>query len=91
MGIHLPDWDDYQALLNRVEALEAALAARPEQREWLTIPAAAKYLGRSEDAIRKLIDRLDVDKHQELPGGRITLSRDELDAALANHNAKSQG
>ena len=89
MSTNLPDWDDYQALLDRVEALEAALAAAPEQREWLTIPAAAAYLGRSEDAIRKLIDRLGIDKHQELRGGRVTLNRDELDAALANHNAKS--
>lgn len=86
VSAHVPIAEEFAALAARVTELEARLAATLKQSDWLTIRAAATYLGRSEDAVYKIVERHGIDKHQEIKGGRIMLRRDELDAAVANHN-----
>jgi excisionase family DNA binding protein len=49
---------------------------------WLTVRDAARYLGLSEHATRKLLDRHAIPRHQLVPGGRILLRRTDLDAYL---------
>jgi excisionase family DNA binding protein len=80
----VPTAEEFAALAARVEVLEALLAAPAEPREWLTIPQAAQHTGLSEAAVRKLIDRLGLDKHQEVRGGRVLVRRADLDTALTN-------
>jgi excisionase family DNA binding protein len=87
MSETVPTMADFQALADRVAELEARLtSATTTTPEWLTIPVAANYLGLSQDAVYKLVNRHGIDKHQEVRGGRIILRRTELDAALANRN-----
>lgn len=85
MRATVPTGEEFDALLARVEALEAQLAAPTNPPEWLTVKAAADYTGLTEDAIRKLVDRRGVPKNQEVAGGRILLRRTDLDAALARN------
>jgi excisionase family DNA binding protein len=49
---------------------------------WLTVADAARYLSLSEHAVRKLLDRHAIPRHQLVPGGRILLRRTDLDAYL---------
>jgi excisionase family DNA binding protein len=67
-----------------IAALAAALPAPPPQETpvWLTVVQAAEYLGLTSHAVRKLIERGRLPKHQPVPGGRILLRRDEADAYL---------
>jgi excisionase family DNA binding protein len=73
--------EEFEALAARVADLEARIA-EPAVSEWLTIRGAAEYLDLSEPAIRKLIDRGRIPKHQHTAGGRIMLRRDEIDRCL---------
>jgi excisionase family DNA binding protein len=82
MSANVPTSEEFAALQARVEALEARLAAPAAQPDWLTIPAASEYTGLTEHAVRKLIDRLGIDKHQHVPGGRVLIHRTDLDNAL---------
>lgn len=84
MSVSVPTADEFQALCERVAELEARLAASAAPSPWLTIPATADYLGLTEHATRKFIDRHGIDKHQHVPGGRILVHRDDLDAHLAH-------
>jgi excisionase family DNA binding protein len=74
--------DEFAALLARVADLEARLAATTAPSPWLSIQAAASYLGLTEHATRKFIDRRQIPKHQEVRGGRVLICRADLDAAL---------
>jgi excisionase family DNA binding protein len=80
-GIGVPvELDD-----NALAVIAAAVTAKAEpnpQPEWLTINAASEYTGLSVAAVRKLIDRLGIDKHQEVKGGRVLIRRTDLDHAL---------
>jgi excisionase family DNA binding protein len=49
---------------------------------WFTVRAAADYLGLTEHAVRKLVERQRISKHQHVEGGRIMLRRADLDAYL---------
>jgi hypothetical protein len=78
----VPTIEEFQALAARVANLEAQLATTTAPSPWLNLRAASEYLGLSEHATRKFLDRHGLDKHQHIPGGRILIHRDHLDNAL---------
>jgi excisionase family DNA binding protein len=81
----VPTSEEFAALAARVTELEARLAADELTTwPWLTVKQAAAYLGLTEHATRKFIDRHHTDKHQHVPGGRILVHRDDLDTALSD-------
>jgi excisionase family DNA binding protein len=88
MSVTVVTAEEYQALVARVEELEQRLAVPQTQPDWLTVKGAAAHTGLSEHAIRKLIDRLGIDKHQEVKGGRVLLSRSDLDHALTERRTQ---
>lgn len=62
-----------------------------ETSRWLTIPAAADYLGLTQQAVRKLIDRRRIEKHQPSgKRGRILIRRADLDRYLEADNGRSR-
>ena len=83
MSASVPTAEEFAQLVERVDELEARLAAdETTSSPWLTVKRAAAYLGLTEYATRKFVDRHNIDKHQHVPGGRILVHRDHLDAAL---------
>ena len=62
-----------------VERLEG-VSLQPQKR-WMTVSDAAEYLGTSEHAIYKRIERKQIPFHRP-EGSRILINRDELDTAL---------
>jgi excisionase family DNA binding protein len=76
------------------DAIAAIAAEVAEQRpqseppEWLTVKTAAVYLGLTEAAVRKLIDRLGIPKNQHVKGGRVLIRRHDLDAALTDRGSR---
>jgi excisionase family DNA binding protein len=90
MSASVPTAEEFAALVARVEELEQRFAAPNTTPEWLTVPDAAVYTGLSVAAVRKLIDRLGIDKHQEIKGGRILVRRTDLDAAIASRNGRTR-
>jgi excisionase family DNA binding protein len=63
------------------ERVEEILASRDAERRWLSVPATADYLGMSEKAIRRRIERGTIAYTRE--GSRILIDRRALDAELA--------
>jgi excisionase family DNA binding protein len=87
----VPTVEEFAALQARVEELERRIAAQATQPEWLTISAASDYLGLSEDATRKLVDRRAIPKNQEVRGGRVLIARADLDRALTRTGITPEG
>jgi excisionase family DNA binding protein len=63
-----------EPLVERVLA-RLQVGQEPHAAEWMTVEQAAEYAGRSVSAIRHLIDRRKLPKHQPVRGGRIMLRR----------------
>jgi excisionase family DNA binding protein len=61
--------------------VEDALARRDTERRWLSVAAAADYLGLSEKAIRRRIERGSITYTRH--GSRILVDRRALDRELA--------
>lgn len=55
----------------------------PHLAEWMTISQATEYTGLTEIALRHLIARKKLPKHQTVERGRIMLRRSEIDAYLS--------
>jgi excisionase family DNA binding protein len=49
---------------------------------WLTVADAATYLGLTQHAVRHLLDRRAIRRHQHVRGGRILVKRSDLDRYL---------
>jgi excisionase family DNA binding protein len=62
------------------ERVEEILASRDVERRWLSVPAAADYLGMSEKAIRRRIERGTIVYTRN--GTRILIDRRALDVEL---------
>jgi excisionase family DNA binding protein len=76
----VPTAEEFEALVARVEKLEARLTAdRGDASEWLTVSAAANYAGCTVGRIRKLVERRRLAYSQEAVGCRIFISRSDLD------------
>lgn len=69
-------------------AIAAAIGRDQPATPWLTIKAASEYLGLTEHAIRKLVDRGKIAKHQHIERGRIMLRRHDLDDYLSGMRAR---
>lgn len=68
-------------------AAELAVAQLHDRDEWLTLPQAAKYIGRSEKALRHLCSR-DAIPYSKA-GGRLIFNRNDLDKWLRGENDPS--
>jgi excisionase family DNA binding protein len=60
--------------------VEEVLAHRDAERRWLSVTAAADYLGMSEKAVRRRIERGQIAYTRQ--GSRILIDRRALDAEL---------
>jgi excisionase family DNA binding protein len=63
------------------ERVEELLARRDAERRWLSVAAAADYLGMSEKAIRRRVERGTIAYTRH--GSRILIDRRALDEELA--------
>ena len=75
--------DAFDALVNEVTKHVLLSIAADQKVEsppaWMSIPAAANYMGVTEGRMRKLIARREIVFHQEDKGCRILLARGDLD------------
>jgi hypothetical protein len=81
----VPTAEEFAALVARVEALEAKLAATfSPWPEWMNAETLARYIDTTVPAVHKLAARGQLPVHQEAPGCRLTFKRSEIDAHLAS-------
>lgn len=67
-----------EEIVREVAALISAKQENPGSTPWLNVKSAARYLGMSEEAMRGLIKRREVEVHR--PNGRVFINRKNLDS-----------
>jgi excisionase family DNA binding protein len=80
--MNVPSWDQFQELVDRVDELEARLAAaeRPADCPFMTIPEAAAFLRTSRQRIDDLLSARRIERVKD--GSRTLLRRADVLAYL---------
>jgi Helix-turn-helix domain len=76
------------------EGMAAAVADRPTEEPWpayMDAPTAARYLGVSEERVRKLQTAGKLAYCQEARGYRVTYPRNALDALMDSWRVEARG